>query len=132
MLRSSFLSVLATTYIPCLVTALACRRASECAPGLTAWSDANFAGTSHQYNVSWDTCVSIAAQFPFAQPGGVSSLAANEGNWCTVYPNTDCNPGQGNANDTLNVVGSYYDLANPEDAWDNLAQSFSCKKYNCE
>lgn len=30
--------------------------------------------------------VSIAGQFPFAQPGGVSSLAANEGNWCTVYP----------------------------------------------
>jgi hypothetical protein len=30
------------------------------------------------------------------------------------------------------VVGSYYDLANPEDAWDNLPQSFSCKKYNCE
>lgn len=48
------------------------------------------------------------------------------------YRNTDCNPGQGNANDTLSVVGSYYDLANPEDAWDNLAQSFSCKKYNCE
>lgn len=28
----------------------------------------------------------MAAQFPFDQPAGVSSLAANEGNWCTVYP----------------------------------------------
>lgn len=95
-------------YLPAIVTALACRRSAECAAGLTAWSDANFAGISHQYNVSWDTCsmlhpfnngiyqkiqlsdiwcpVSIAAQFPFNQPAGVSSLAANEGNWCTVYP----------------------------------------------
>ncbi|KAH8759910.1 hypothetical protein F5883DRAFT_524833 [Diaporthe sp. PMI_573] len=132
MLRRSCLSVLVATSLPCLVTALACRRSPECTAGLTAWSDANFAGRSYQYNVSWDTCISIAAQFPYAQPDGVSSLAAKEGNWCTVYPNTDCSPGQGNANDTLNVVGSYYDLANPEDAWDNLPQSFSCKKYNCE
>ncbi|POS75048.1 hypothetical protein DHEL01_v206553 [Diaporthe helianthi] len=130
--QRSSMRVLVATYLPCLVKALAFRRSPVCAPGLTVWSDANFAGTSIQDNVSWETCVSIAAQFPFAQPDGVSSLAANEGNWCIVYPNTDCNPGEGNANDTLNVVGSYYDLANPEDAWDNLPQSFSCKKYNCE
>lgn len=24
--------------------------------GLTAWSNANFAGYSYQYNVSWNTC----------------------------------------------------------------------------
>ncbi|KKY32510.1 hypothetical protein UCDDA912_g07526 [Diaporthe ampelina] len=127
-MRWTPISAFAAILFPYLVTALACKRSPICAAGLTAWSNADFAGKSHQYNVSWDTCT----QFPFNQPDGVSSLAANDGNWCTVYPNADCNPGEGNANDTLNVVGSYYDLANPEDAWDNLPQSFSCKKYNCE
>lgn len=46
--------------------------------------------------------------------------------------NTNCSAGQGRANDTLDVVGSYYDLADPEEAWDNLPQSFSCRPYGCE
>lgn len=80
--------------------------------GLTAWSDSDFAGSSHQYNVSWNTCsmffssasqdmashhervgmsltaptVSIAGQFPYKASPGVSSIAANAYNWCTVYP----------------------------------------------
>lgn len=45
--------------------------------------------------------------------------------------NTICDPGQGRINDTLDVVGSYYDLAGSEEVWDNLAQSFSCHLYNC-
>lgn len=107
-MKSYYLGVSMAVYIPCGATPLACKRSSGCAAGLTVWSDANFAGISQQYNVSWDTCsrckpsshaiyelyqltntnspVSIAAQFPFAQPAGVSSIAANEGNWCTVYP----------------------------------------------
>lgn len=109
-MKSYYLSAFMAASIPSAATPLACKRASNCAAGLTAWSDANFAGKSHQYNVSWDTCstfeppshvsnevyqntnvysycpVSMAAQFPFDQPAGVSSLAANEGNWCTVYP----------------------------------------------
>lgn len=77
--------------------------------GLTAWADADFSGPSYQYNVSWNTCsmwgrkkqyldiqvkpwmltpqtASIAADFPLNQAAGVSSLAANAYNWCTVYP----------------------------------------------
>lgn len=74
--------------------------------GLTAWSDANFAGFQYQYNVGWNTCskkrrrvlqpwesksdtkdlVSMASQFPYNKPAGVSSIAANSFNWCTVYP----------------------------------------------
>lgn len=77
--------------------------------GLTAWSDANFTGKSHQYNISSNTCgkkshhpalkirmrtkvlnpwsaVSMAAQFPYAQSAGVSSVIANPLNWCTLYP----------------------------------------------
>ncbi|ROW04162.1 hypothetical protein VSDG_00923 [Cytospora chrysosperma] len=115
-----------------VVSALPSQRStSACTAGLTAWSDANFAGTSHQYNVAWDTCISMAAEFPYNQAAGVSSVKANTGNWCTMYPNTDCNPGQNRANDTLDVIGSYYDLADPEESWDNLPQSFSCKQYNC-
>ncbi|KUI68054.1 hypothetical protein VM1G_03608 [Cytospora mali] len=114
------------------VTALPSQRStSTCTAGLTAWSDANFAGVEHQYDVAWNTCISIAAQFPFNQSAGVSSVKANAGNWCVMYPNTDCNPGQGRDNDTLVVVGSYYDLNDPEEHWDNLPQSFSCKEYNC-
>lgn len=47
------------------------------------------------------------------------------------HRNTDCNPGQNRGNDTLSVIGSYYDLGNQEESWDNMAQSFSCKQYNC-
>lgn len=49
-----------------------------------------------------------------------------------VNSNTNCSAGQDRANDTLDVVGSYYDLAGPEEAWDNLPQSFSCQPYGCE
>lgn len=40
--------------------------------------------------------------------------------------NTDCNPGSGNDNDALWVIGSYHDLGNPEVGWDDRAQSFKC------
>lgn len=89
MLRSSCVSVLAATYIPCLVTALACRRAPACAPGLTAWSDANFAGASHQYNVSWDTCgMSILGAHPPAKFDQVSNIFLNSIDRSTIpfYP----------------------------------------------
>lgn len=46
--------------------------------------------------------------------------------------NQDCNPGQNRGNDTLEVIGSYYDLNDPEEAWDNVPQSFSCAEYNCQ
>ncbi|ROW03808.1 hypothetical protein VMCG_05327 [Cytospora schulzeri] len=115
-----------------VATALPSQRStSTCTAGLTAWSDANFVGKSHQYNVAWDTCISMAGEFPYNQPAGVSSVKANAGNSCVMYPNTDCNPGQGNANDTLDLIGSYYDLAGSEENWDNLPQSFSCQEYNC-
>lgn len=32
------------------------------------------------------TLVSMAGQFPYEQSAGVSSIAANSYNWCTVYP----------------------------------------------
>lgn len=49
----------------------------------------------------------------------------------TSNSNTNCDPGQGRANDTLYVIGSYYDLAGSEEMWDNYPQSFSCRQYNC-
>ncbi|CAN8104150.1 unnamed protein product [Discula destructiva] len=104
---------------------------SNAVAGLTAWSEANFSGTKYQYNVAWNICVSMAGQFPYNQPNGVSSIAANADNWCTVYPNTVCDPGQGRANDTLYLIGSYYDLAGSEEMWDDYPQSFSCRSYNC-
>lgn len=103
-------------FMPALVAPLPSRRSyskcSEDVAGLTAWSDPNFSGIVHQYNVSWNTCstvlptifrtlekkwllttrktVSMAEQFPYYLAGGVSSLAANTYNWCTVYPLVPC------------------------------------------
>ena len=49
-------------------------------------------------------------------------------NACTdrSISNKNCNPGSGSDNDRLWVIGSYYDLSNPEYGWGERAQSFSC------
>lgn len=44
------------------------RKANSCdsyVAGLTVWSDADFSGTSHQYNVSWNTCSTQRQLIPY-------------------------------------------------------------------
>jgi len=79
--------------------------------------------------------------FPYVRPpfvssppraragGGSSSLEAT---MLTRTRNKVCNPGSGSDADRLWVIGSYYDLSNPEYGWGERAQSFSCKSCpNC-
>ena len=76
-------------------------------PGLRAWSQTNFEGKEVHYGpqINWNTCcephlplvISKRAQdlhvidvftndFPVGQPGGISSVASDPHNFCTLYP----------------------------------------------
>jgi len=98
-------------------------------PGIQMWSGADFTGHYVHYTapaIAFDTCYIITAQFPPGTPDGLNSVAADHKNFCTLYPNTVCDPGDGSDNDRLWVEGSYYDLGGAEEGWGDRAASFSC------
>jgi chitinase len=41
---------------------------------------------SEKHNANSKLLVSMAAEFPYNQAAGVSSVKANAGNWCIMYP----------------------------------------------
>jgi len=98
-------------------------------PGIQMWASADFTGkfihfTSPQ--IAFDRCYDITAQFPPGTSGGLMSVKADHKNFCTLYPNKVCDPGNGSDDDRLWVEGSYYDLSGSDYGWGDRAASFSC------
>ncbi|EHA52020.1 hypothetical protein MGG_05982 [Pyricularia oryzae 70-15] len=95
------------------------------------WSGKSFTGYKKRYEVQWDVCHDIRADFPPGTGDGLSTMNIGDQGVteCTIYNNPNCNirPGEDRDwGDRLQCSGVYTDLDDPEIGWGNKAQSFKC------
>ena len=116
---SMLLSALAVAVSAAPLTASLSARAT---PGLQAWADPFFTGTYvHYTGIGWDTCYPL----PEFAGNGISSVKADDGNWCILYPNPNCTPGG-----ELWVISPYDNMGTAETNFDDRAQSFKCSPWS--